>query len=37
MLGPIGLLYGPIIIGLLKAVAEALIKENVYKRRFFRL
>lgn len=35
--GPLGLLYGPMIIGLLKVVAEALIKENVQKRRFFRI
>lgn len=37
MLGPIGLLYGPIIIGLIKGVAETIIKEATSKKRFFRL
>ncbi|KYC46202.1 MAG: putative inner membrane protein [Candidatus Methanofastidiosum methylothiophilum] len=37
MFGPIGLLYGPIIIGLLKGVAEGVVKETTQKRRFFRL
>jgi predicted PurR-regulated permease PerM len=37
MLGPVGLLYGPIILGLLKGLAEGIIKESSTKRRFFRL
>ncbi len=36
MLGPIGLIYGPIIIGLLKGVGEGVIKEATQKKRFFR-
>ncbi|MCC7571935.1 MAG: AI-2E family transporter [Candidatus Methanofastidiosum sp.] len=36
MLGPIGLLYGPIIIGLIIGVAETITKEATSKRRFFR-
>jgi predicted PurR-regulated permease PerM len=37
MLGPIGIIYGPIIIGLLKGVGEGMIKEATQKKRFFRL
>ncbi len=36
MMGPVGLLYGPIILGLLKGVTETIIKETTTKRRFFR-
>ncbi len=36
MLGPIGLLYGPIILGLLRGLAEGIIKETSLKRKFFR-
>jgi len=37
MLGPVGLLYGPIILGLLKGLAEGIIKESSSKKRFFRI
>jgi len=37
MLGPLGILYGPIILGLLKGLAEGIIKESSSKKRFFRL
>jgi len=36
VMGPIGLLYGPIILGLLKGVSETIFKEATTKRRFFR-
>ena len=37
MLGPVGILYGPIILGLLKGLAEGIIKESSTKKRFFRI
>ena len=37
MLGPLGILYGPIILGLLKGLAEGIIKESSSKKRFFRI
>ncbi|MEN6379262.1 MAG: AI-2E family transporter [Methanofastidiosum sp.] len=37
MLGPVGILYGPIILGLVKGLAEGIIKESSSKKRFFRL
>ncbi|KYC53500.1 MAG: putative inner membrane protein [Candidatus Methanofastidiosum methylothiophilum] len=37
MMGPVGLLYGPIILGLLKGLTESIVKETSLKRRFFRL
>ncbi|HNR44201.1 MAG TPA: AI-2E family transporter [Methanofastidiosum sp.] len=37
MLGPVGILYGPIILGLLKGLAEGIIKESSSKKRFFRI
>lgn len=36
MLGPVGILYGPIVLGLLKGLAEGIITESSTKRRFFR-
>jgi predicted PurR-regulated permease PerM len=36
MLGPVGILYGPIILGLLKGLTEGIIKESSTKKRFFR-
>jgi predicted PurR-regulated permease PerM len=35
--GALGILYGPIILGLLKGLAEGLFKESTIKRKFFKL
>ena len=37
MFGALGILYGPIILGLLKGLAEGIFKEPTVKRKFFKL
>jgi len=37
MFGALGILYGPIILGLLKGLTEGMFKESTMKRKFFKL
>jgi len=37
MFGALGLLYGPIILGLLKGLTEGIFKESINKRKLFKL